>query len=407
MKTTTLKNILAIILIAFTMNAQAHNDSTLIKRPVQLGFIPPLSTNGLESGKVVNNLSINLFAGYQGGLDGVELGGFVNVLKHDMKGAQFAGFGNTVFENTIGSQFSGFYNVNLGYTKGSQFAGFLNTVVDSTNAFQAAGFTNVVTQGGTGFQAAGFNNLVIGEYKGGQIAGFLNTNIGNIKGPQIAGFSNITIGNVKGVQLSGFGNIATGEVKGSQVSGFINVAQKVKGSQIGFINIADTVEGASIGFLSIVRNGYHRLEFEANETFYALASAKIGTEKFYNIFSAGFRPTKDHVYWIYGYGIGTQFGLSPQLKMNFDLESFMLIQDDYINIDVNQLNRIKANVTYPIAEHLEVFAGPSFNIMVSDNKDENGNQIGSDLTPYSLSSTNFKSVMVESYIGFNLGVRFF
>jgi hypothetical protein len=405
MKTTTIKTLVFSAFIILSQIAFGQNDSSMINRMGQVSFFPPLSTNGLESGRVINNVSINLFAGYQGGLEGIEFGGFANVIKHDMKGAQFAGFGNTVLENTYGSQFSGFYNVNMGYTKGAQFAGFINTVVDSADAFQAAGFTNVLTKGGSGAQIAGFSNHTLGNYQGAQIAGFVNTNIGHIDGPQIAGFSNIATGNVKGLQLAGFSNIATGNVLGSQISGFINVGRNIKGSQIGFINIADSVEGAAIGFLSIVKDGYRRFEFEANETFYGLLRAKTGTERFYNIFSFGMRPTNDHFYWVYGYGVGTLFNLNDKLDLNFDLESFFMVQDDYLNINVNQLNRLKANVSYGLSDRIEVFAGPSFNLMVSDNSDENGNLIGSDLTPYTFTSSTYRSVMLESYVGFNIGVR--
>ena len=38
-------------------------DESYPVRPVQLSFITPLGTNGLESSKVINRLSINLFAG--------------------------------------------------------------------------------------------------------------------------------------------------------------------------------------------------------------------------------------------------------------------------------------------------------------------------------------------------------
>lgn len=409
MKTQNIFKTVALLgLLASAFTAFANPDTTkLIHIPAQLSFFPPLSTNGLESGKVVNNVSVNLFAGYQGGLNGVELGGFANVIKHNMNGAQFAGFGNTVFGNANGAQFSGFYNTNLGYTKGAQFAGFANVVVDSADAIQFAGFSNVNTMSSTGIQAAGFSNVVVGNYKGGQIAAFSNTTMGSISGPQIAGFANITTGNVNGIQLAGFANVTAKDISGSQISGFINVAKKVKGSQIGFINVADSVEGASIGFLSFVKDGYRRIELEGNETFYALARAKTGTDRFYNIFIFGVTPTNDHFYWVYGYGVGTLLPVSSKLDLNFDLESFFMVQDDYRNINVNQLNRLKVNASYPISNRMEVFAGPSINLMVNDQVDENGDPIGSELTPYALNTSTFRSVTLETYFGINAGIRFF
>ncbi len=65
------------------------NDSTS-GLPFQITFITPMGTNGTLSPKVTSNLSLNVVAGYNGGVEGVEVGGFANVLEYDMKGGQFA-----------------------------------------------------------------------------------------------------------------------------------------------------------------------------------------------------------------------------------------------------------------------------------------------------------------------------
>lgn len=384
-------------------------DSTkLIHRPGQITFFPPMGTNGLEAGRVVNNISINLFAGYQGGLEGVEFAGFANVLKHNMRGAQFAGFGNTVMGTSHGAQFSGFYNVNRKYTFGAQFSGFANIVTDSVDAFQGAGFINLNTGRTHGTQAAGFANMVVGDVRGGQASGFLNAVAGDVEGIQVSGFANIATGEVEGAQISGFANVASGDVKGTQISGFVNVAKKLKGVQIGVFNFADTIEdGLAIGFLSFARNGYLALELEANETFFAMGHVKTGTEKFYNIFSAGIRPKDNNMNWSYGYGVGTMFALSEKLDMNLDLQSFQIVDDGWRNLDLNLHNRLKANVNYNVSDNFTLFAGPSFNVLVSNKEDENGNLIGSDLAPsWTMTDQNTRNTNVKTYIGFNAGIRF-
>ena len=73
-------------------------------RPFQISFITPLGTNGIESVNINNNFSINLFGGYNGGLDGLEVSGFAGILKNNMKGTQIAGFGNIVLKEGDGAQ---------------------------------------------------------------------------------------------------------------------------------------------------------------------------------------------------------------------------------------------------------------------------------------------------------------
>ena len=49
------------------------------KRIAQIGFVPPISTNGLESGKVSNRLSLNAIGSYAAALDGAEFSGIFSV----------------------------------------------------------------------------------------------------------------------------------------------------------------------------------------------------------------------------------------------------------------------------------------------------------------------------------------
>lgn len=386
---------------------EAASDSiTLIHRPGQFSFVPPLSTNGWESARVVNNVSVNLLMGYQGGLDGVEVAGFANVIRYDMNGAQFAGFGNTVLGTTHGAQFSGFYNMNRRYLFGAQFAGFANVVTDSADAFQVAGFVNYNRGKTKGTQVAGFANLVTDSVQGAQIAGFANSSTGSVQGTQIAGFSNIATGNMQGLQVAGFSNVASGDLKGAQVSGFVNVAKKVNGLQVGFINIADTIdEGLAVGFLSISKNGYYAIEVEANETEYALANFKIGTEKFYNTFSVGLRPHDDKMHWAYGYGVGTLTPLSEKVHMALDLQSIQLVENNFRDWGLELHNRLKVTAGYAISDRVSLTAGPSFNILISDEEDENGNIVGSDLAPWALTNETYRNNNVKTYIGFNAGLK--
>lgn len=363
----------------------------LIHRPAQISFFPPMSTNGLESHKVVNNLSVNIIAGYNGGLEGIEVGGFANVLRHDMKGAQLAGFGNTVLGNSYGTQMAGFYNYNRKYTMGAQFAGFANVVTDTVDALQAAGFVNVNTKDSRGVQIAGFSNVVVGATKGAQVAGYINMSTDSVVGTQLAGFANVT----------------PKDLDGAQVAGFLNVAKKVNGLQLGFININDTVEsGVAIGFLNISRKGIWDFELETSESFYASTNLKTGSERLYSIFSLGMATRDGDLMWGYGYGLGTMFPIHNNIKMNVDLTSHQVQEGTWRTLAFNQLNRLKVNVSAPVAQNMKVYGGPTFNVLLSNMEDENGDVTGGNFAPYSIYNETSRNTNIKMYPGFTAGIRF-
>ncbi|HEX8531983.1 MAG TPA: hypothetical protein VF646_18240, partial [Cytophagales bacterium] len=254
-------------------------------RPIQISFVTPLGTNGLESGRIVNHASFNLLAGYAAGLDGAEFAGFANVEKDFVRGVQFAGFANVVGGDVTAGQFAGFANVNGGVARGAQFAGFLNLTGDSVLAALFAGFANIANGSAKGAQFAGFTNITKGSALGPQGAGFANIVKGSVGGPQFAGFLNTATGNVHGAQFAGFANVAGRDVRGAQVAGFVNVARKVRGVQIGVVNVADSVDGVQLGLFNFARHGYRRLELWGNEVMYANVAFKMGSQHFHNIFA--------------------------------------------------------------------------------------------------------------------------
>ncbi|MBI1183937.1 hypothetical protein GC194_06675 [bacterium] len=400
----------------------AQNNDSLLRRPGQVSFISPMGTNGLESGRVINNFSFNILAGYHAGLDGIEIGGLLNVLKHDMQGLQIAGFGNTVLGAANGVQIAGFYNTSGGFTKGAQIAGFSNVVTDSVNGFQAAGFSNVVNGAYTGSQLAGFSNVVHGNFNGFQASGFSNVTTGRVHaaqiagfcnvasqtvvGPQISGFANVASDSMKGAQVAGFANVVTGNLEGFQASGFINVAKNLKGVQLGFINISDSIsDGFALGFLNISKSGYHKFELSANETFYGNLSFKTGTENLYNIFTVGARPYDNSFIWSYGYGLGTQQKLGNKLKMNIDLVSSQVMEGTWRIEDLHLLNKLNVCFTLPLAGSFEVFAGPDFNLLVSGYRNDNNEVTGGHVAPYSISDYFVGNKVLRSYVGLTAGIR--
>jgi len=404
MKTTLLS--LGLLLLNLFIFGQAKPDSSFTF-PVQVSFLPPLSTNGMANANQINNLSFNILAGYAGGLNGIELGGFANILKGQMQGIQLAGFANVVGGETQGIQMAGFCNVNQKAVKGLQMAGFTNVVSDSVEALQLAGFANVVSGTTEGWQSAGFLNITTGDVKGFQIAGFMNLAGKNLQGGQIAGFYNQTTDSVDGGQIAGFMNMTNGLIQGAQVSGFLNVARRLKGTQIGFINICDTLEsGTPFGFLSIIRKGgYMALEVSADETFFANASWKTGGKALYNIFTISARPGNTN-YWGWGYGFGSHLKSTGKFRINLDLTATHVNDNTLWTNHLNLLSRAKLGFTWQAAKHFAISAGPTFNVLTRNSNVSEPNNFVAPIAPYNVYKKNHNGTQVIIWPGAHLSIRF-
>jgi hypothetical protein len=349
-------------------NKQSLEESIISKLdsiPLQVTLIYPIGTNGARSPYKTNRFSLNIFAGYNGSVNGFEVGGFANILKKDIKGFQVAGFTNIVG----------------GKTKGFQVAGFSNIVKDSVSAFQAAGFMNINGNATKGFQAAGYMNVVKGDFTGMQYTGFINVVNGNLKGVQGSGFINVVKENVDGAQISGFINIAK-DVKGVQI-GIINRADTVHGSQIGLINIADSVTGVPIGLINFVKNGYRSFDVSASEGFHTAFSYNIGVNKFYQIISAGIQMS-DKVRWGIGGGLGTRFAITKNQKTHagFELMAYHINEESWTN-KLNLLGQFKFKIHHQISRQIGIFASPMLNVTVSQIYNSDTNTYGTNFAPYS------------------------
>ncbi len=379
------------IINAGPINAQETNlreTSDEMKKSFQFTFIYPMGTNGSLSGQISNNFSVNLLAGVNGGVNAFEFGAFANINHGDVSGFQLAGFTNINIGNTRALQIGGFYNQNKEFN-GSQIAGFLNNNIGNSNGLQLAGFANISN----------------GYFEGCQLAGFINTNTSLANGVQIAGFTNITGGNSKGVQIAGFSNVSN-DINGFQLAGFINIAHKVKGMQLSFINFADSVEGLSFGFISIVRNGYHRAEISVNESLFSNLSFKIGLNQLYNIFTGGFKQSNSDLYWSFGYGIGSVIAISPRMNINIDAVCQQVIKNSWQFEYLNLLNSLRINASFKLGKRIELAAGPTFNVLVSDIL--YSEEIGSvdEYVPYCFYDEVHGHYSIKMFPGFNAAIRF-
>lgn len=275
--------IASLIIIAFSQihisELSARQNDDLLYRKVRVTLVPGLSTNGINASQYNAKYSLNIIAGYHGGLEGYEVGivninrkfargfqfgglnltggdmaGFqlaslVNYAGHDLSGLQLAGFANYAGSELGGLQLAGFANYAGTELSGLQMAGFMNYAGTSLDGLQAAGFLNYGRNGISGLHAAGFANITGGNISGLQAAGFATIAGGSIEGLQAAGFAVIARENSEGLHLSGFGNIAGGQMEGFYVSGFANITgRSFEGFAVtGFGNISShSMEGIMI-----------------------------------------------------------------------------------------------------------------------------------------------------------------
>jgi len=396
--------------LPYESQPNVRNIHDTLYRPAQISFLPFLGSNGKLSGNVINDYSLNVFGGYSMGTRVMEIGGFFNIDRGDVKWFQIAGFGNMVGHNVNGFQAAGFFNVNGGETNGVQISGFANTNFDKTTGVQVAGFANTNLSSIDGVQVAGFTNFSRGSSIGVQVAGFVNTQLGEYKGSQFAGFANINTQRISGTQIAGFINIGTGKVGGSQISGFFNYGRKVNGVQIGLINYADSLNGVPIGLISIVKHGYHKLELSADEIFYTNISLRTGVRNFYSILLAGMKPeqTPDNLnVWTYGFGFGTARKLSSRLYFNVDLTSQQVNKGSHTEA-LSLLNKVHMGFDFQITRKFSVYAGGTLNGYLTDTTFSDYPKLFTNSTPNIFYDQNIgDDHNLKMWLGWKVGIRFF
>ena len=412
--------VIGLLLIEFSAKAQ--------EKPIkdfQLSILPMLGTDGTDVINYRYKASINLFAGINGGLQGFELGGFLNINNGFVEGLQLAGFGNVVNGNFHGFQGAGFMNIVNGESKGFQGAGFINVIRSGNQGILGSGFMNVVNGDSQSVSGAGFMNVVHGNHQGLSGAGFMNVTSGNFNGLQGAGFMNVTRGYSMGLSGAGFANISAGNymgiqgagfmnvaanMDGIQAAGFLNVAREVNGLQLGFINVADTVSGIPIGFLSIVKRGALReLEISANDVLLMNASFRIGVPVFYNIFSVGYRPVQNTTFYAIGYGIGSRLELAERTNLDIELHSSRLYDewgwnwwdDDHLS----RLNELRTMFVWEVSPVVKFFAGPVLYNHYFRVSDEYGRE-DLEIAPYNIHEYTSGNRVRQWWVGARAGLRF-
>jgi CarboxypepD_reg-like domain len=257
-------------LVAEAQKWRHRNVPDSLRRNMQVSFLPFVGSNRSLSGKVTNNFSFNIIAGYSKGVQMLEVGGVANFARSEVNGIQVAGAVNGVGDTLQGMQVAGVLNVAVRTDNAvAQLAGLLNTagqgdiyiqaagilnVADTVRVIQAAGLVNVARRTGIAQLGGAANYAKTGQ--GLQASALLNiTN--DFEGIQVTGLVN-RADDITGIQLAGLVNRAN-DFDGIQVSGLVNRAKRLRGIQIGLINSARRGAGVQIGLLN--RSGKRVLPF--------------------------------------------------------------------------------------------------------------------------------------------------
>lgn len=317
-----------------------------VDRFMQVSLLPFVSTNRKMNSHSINKISLNIIAGYSGGVNGFELGGMANINRDEMKGVQLAGVSNIVGGEIDGIQVASIINVSLDTVKGIQAAGFVNSSIGTLRGVQVSGFVNSTLKDSKGFQAASYLNMAWEDFKGTQLSGTMNFVRHDFHGFQGAAAVNYAR-DLKGVQLAVF-----------------NRARNVNGIQLGLVNVASSVKGASIGLLSFVKEGYQSIDLITGDVYTANLSFKTGTKRFYNIINFGAVSTSEKNIFAAGYGLGTQIPFAKN-KWSFDWDNtfnfFLRTIQTPMGTQVNFLFNSDLFLSRVLSDHFTFRTGVTFN----------------------------------------------
>lgn len=399
-------------------NAQQNPD--LKYRTFRVTLLPGLSTNGVEAPNYSAKYSLNILGGYHGALDGYEIGivninryyaeglqlGVLNGTGGHMAGLNMASLVNFAGDDMQGLQFSGLANISDGFVQGVQFSGLLN-------------------MGGGGLQGlqfAGIGNLAGGDIQGIQTAGIFNAGADNVQGIMMSGIGNFSGGYAQGILMSGILNVANEmqgismagilnvgrNMQGIQLAGIANITEEAQGVQVGLVNIADEFEGVPVGLVSLYGNGRKNVDIWVSDGGYTNVGLKLGTMDIYNMISVGYNSAlNSEELWSFGWSIGVHTPLEEAWR-NERFDGYFRMKDLTIQSIQEEddawdtrLYKYRYLLGKEIARSIGIYAGPTLNLLVSDENDER------DYTWYSVIDTDRGGHNFKLWFGFTAGIQFF
>ena len=313
-------------------------------RPVYFAAALLPTVGGAGEDTVVYS-SLNLLAGKNHTVHGVEIGGVANLLTGDQEGFEVAGVANGI----------------QGYSRGFVVGGVANVIGEEAEGFHVGGVANVIGETAVGFQVGGVANVIAKETTGFMVGGAANVLGGDSVGWHVAGAMDLVGKKMTGLQTSTI-NVAK-EMTGAQI-GVINVAGKATGAQIGVINVAKEMDGAPIGLINIIGDGMHSVAAWTSETTQGTVGVKLGSKHVFSILGVGGSSYKTGYSSLVG-GIGGHKAIGPAWVevdgLLQDINHGPLFADD---VQEPLLTSGRISVGYNVVDRLAPFVGLSYNMSI-------------------------------------------
>lgn len=293
-----------------------------------------------------------------------------------------SGTSSTEYLNNF--SFNILYGLNGG-VNGFEMGSLLNYDKGQVKGFQLSGVSNINTGYSEGFILSGVSNICMDSTSGVLISGVLNFSKQNAKGFQLA-TTNIAINQINGFQL-----------------GVFNYAKKLKGVQFGVFNyLDDGEEGLPIGIFSIVKNGHYELELTGGEVIYSNLNYKMGVERFYTIFKAGYSSYRNNPVYSAGLGFGSNIFVSDRQKISIDLSGNSIVYNNNWEGKLNMLNKADFNYKYNVSENFSLLIGPSFNVYITEENVDG--EYGTLNVPYTIYTNEWSKGELFMWFGLNAGL---
>lgn len=391
--------------------------------PVDLALWSSVSINALYTPCARNLFGLALGMGKAGELTGVSLGVLGQAAEHRVRGVQIAGLVVAGGEDVIGIQVAG-----LVAAAGDHFAGLQASAIaaagdtglgvqlgalgaaagDEMSGLQLGGLFAASGSAMTGLQAGGLfaasGDQMAGIQIGGlfaaagdamtglQLGGLFAAAGNTMTGLQLGGlfsaaahFEGVQLspgasrsGGGRGLEIAGVYTRATGDLTGGQLAlvnlgtvvtgaqiGLVNIAREVHGVQLGLVNVADHAD-APLGLVSWMRRGDRAVEVAGGEALPVMVAARLGTDRVYSLLGVGADPVHDRKTWGPGGGFGVRIPVAP-VAIHIDALAHAVLSD---GVDHQALlAQARVRVAVPVAPHVAVLAGATWNVLVSDDDD--------------------------------------
>lgn len=364
------------------VTAPPPSDPPMLHEPITLRV---LGDYGAHADRVVTNLSLGLFLGRVGRVEGLQLATLMNETAGDLRGLQLAGLVNGAGRDALGLQIGGLVNIAGRDVGGVQLSSLVNVAGRDAEGTRAAAVGNATGRHVRGLHVAGLFNVDGGGIRTGGphaddvwaalLAGGFNVSGGAVRGLQLSGGFNWAVGPVSGLQAASLLNRSaghygaqigllnvSGHVEGVQV-GLVNIAGRVKGTQVGLLNFNEELSGIPLGLFTFSKKGERHLDLWASDFAAVNAGFRTGTKHVYTLLAVHLDPRLGGRSGL-SLGVGAQATFDA-LRVAIDLSVGGSHSDDRLAAGGTFMSQLRVLVGYRVAEAFGLFGGVGVNQTLS------------------------------------------